>query len=658
MTLIMIVFFSHPLFAWVEDDLGTIVVTATRIGQYDYKITGDVTVIGKNQIEESNADSIPDILRNVLGVNVYDYSTNKTAKLDIRGFGETASSSVLFLVNDRKTNSIDMSGADLIQIPIESVERIEIIRGAGSVLYGDNAVGGVVNIITKKGKGPLTGKVGFSYGSYDRDSVDVQISGEKRGLSYYIYSKYANDKGYRDNSDVLSKDFNTRLCYQLTEKLKLDLEAGWHEDKYGMPGSLTAAQMETLSRRGSVNQQDYAITRDRFINLAFDLTPFIEPIYIGKLVVNVNFRNRDAYSNNVAWSSDTKNSIDTTGITAKYIFDKTIFDKQVNFVTGIDYYDNENDMTRESGSTTKITISKQELGIYGFLEYELFDNLYVNCGTRYHKAEYTFNRKDGSDDLTQSPAEWVSMGGIKYEYADKSNVFFNVQQTFRFLATDEWYNSITGVLNTDLQQQTGIQYEAGIKHNFNDKAVLTATVYRIDIDNEIYYNPKGGAFGWGANENYDKTRRIGIEIGSRFDLQKIFNIGFLDKLEFFSNYTYQQPKFSEGDYDGKYIPLVPQYQADSGILVGFGGHYDFSLTGRYVGSRFVGSDTSNSLSPLKPYYVLDSKFSYNNKNLEVFAEINNMLGEKYSTYVTSFGTTKYYYPAPETNFNMGVNIKF
>ena len=117
------------------------------------------------------------------------------------------------------------------------------------------------------------------------------------------------------------------------------------------------------------------------------------------------------------------------------------------------------------------------------------------------------------------------MAGAKYEYADGSNVFANVQQTFRFLATDEWFNTITGVLNTDLNQQTGVQAEMGIKHNFDNAAIVSVTPYWIQIDDEIYYNPQGGNFGWGANENYDKTRRIGVEIGGEADILRFLDVG-------------------------------------------------------------------------------------------------------------------------------------
>ena len=159
-------------------DLEPIVVTASRMAQHDYKIAGNVTIIDRAQIQASHAQNVPDILRQALGTFIYDQNTAKTSTLDIRGFGDTASRNVLVLVNERKINAVDISGPDLLQIPVEAIERIEIIRGAGSVLYGDNAVGGVVNIITKQGKGDLSGRVGGFYGSYDAQGTDLELSGE------------------------------------------------------------------------------------------------------------------------------------------------------------------------------------------------------------------------------------------------------------------------------------------------------------------------------------------------------------------------------------------------------------------------------------------------------------------------------------------------
>jgi len=243
--------------AKLDIDLGTIMITANRLDQDQYRFAGNVTVITKEQIQNSNAQTIPDILQSTPGVNIYDFNTTKTATLDIRGFGDSASRNTLVLVNGRRINTIDGSGADLVQIPVEAVERIEIIRGAGSVLYGDNAVGGVVNIITKKGEGKPSGKIGGVYGSYDTQGTSAEVSGEhnigKHNVSYYLYSKYLDKRGYRQNSDELHKDFNMRLSYGLSDNIEVDLEIGRHNDTYDLPGGLDVTELANLGRRGSAD---------------------------------------------------------------------------------------------------------------------------------------------------------------------------------------------------------------------------------------------------------------------------------------------------------------------------------------------------------------------------------------------------------------------
>ncbi|MBU1006711.1 MAG: TonB-dependent receptor plug domain-containing protein, partial [Candidatus Omnitrophica bacterium] len=231
-------------------NLDKIVVTATRMDQEAGSASSNISVIDKDQIESSNAQYVSEILEGEAGIHYYDNSTAKTSTIDIRGFGDTAGRNVLLLVDGRKVNPVDISGPDWIQIPLESVEKIEIIRGAASVLYGDNASGGVVNIITKKGSGTLSGKAGVKYGSYGMHQENAEISGQQDKISYYLYSKYSNTDGYRSNSDLQAKDCNARLGYDISDAISLDLTAAWHKDDYGLPGGLDdQGELDQYGRR-------------------------------------------------------------------------------------------------------------------------------------------------------------------------------------------------------------------------------------------------------------------------------------------------------------------------------------------------------------------------------------------------------------------------
>ena len=127
--------------------LGEVVVTATRTEQRMQQVPANVTVIDEEDIKNSNAKNVVDVLCTEEGIVVRDLLGNgKTSQVDLRGFGETAPANTLVLVDGRRINEIDLSGVDWMQIPLEQIERIEILRGTGSVLYGDNAVGGVINL--------------------------------------------------------------------------------------------------------------------------------------------------------------------------------------------------------------------------------------------------------------------------------------------------------------------------------------------------------------------------------------------------------------------------------------------------------------------------------------------------------------------------------
>lgn len=643
--------------------LDTVVVTASRIEQNPYEVAGNLTVITKENITASTAQNVPDVLRSALGVNIYDSSTVKSSTVDIRGFGDSAARNVLIMIDGRRVNTIDISAPDLVQVPIGAVERIEIIRGAGSVLYGDNAVGGVVNIITKQGEDNIHGRAGFHHGSYDSYGEDVEVYGEANGLSYFLYGRHYDTDGYRENSAFVSDDVSAKFKYALNENLTTRFSFGYHDDRQRLPGGLSAAQITSNGRRSAATKNDTSHTTDTNFKFGIDLTPWTEKDYWGDFVIDFIYRDRNVYDEFNQFSNfHTLRRIDTKGIMAKYIFDRTIFDRKVDFVTGVDVYDHENDILGSGSNADKLTISKKEIGVYGFLEYEMFKDIHANFGTRYHQAKYTFNQTNVVNFETQAPDEWVSMGGLKWSYAGGSNVHANVQQSFRFLATDEWYTAanfpgfgITPGLNLDLKQQTGIQYEIGVRHNFNNKVTGTLTTYMMDLDNEIYFDP--ATF---ANDNYEKTRRIGLEAGISIDVLSLVDINMLDGLIVDGSFTYQSPEFDEGANDGKDIPFVPRYQAKLGLTAKFLDYFMFSVDGQYVGSRFAINDTGNNAPKVKGHVIGSAKLSYDRDHWGIFAAVNNMTDERYFSFLSRSSDLATFSaaPAPERNYMIGMNIKF
>ena len=215
--------------------LEEVVVTATRDMQEIRKIPANVTVITGEEIQRSNAKTTVDVLRDEVGVIIRDFTGNgKTASVDIRGFGETGPLNTLVLVDGRRVNEIDLSGVDWTQIPIDQVERIEILRGPGSVLYGDNAVGGVINIITKKQEKPFSARGEIIRGSYLYHKESGSVGGKWGPLSAILHADYSSTEGYRENGFLRYKDVGGKIIYDLNENVIFNFSGNLHRDDTGL----------------------------------------------------------------------------------------------------------------------------------------------------------------------------------------------------------------------------------------------------------------------------------------------------------------------------------------------------------------------------------------------------------------------------------------
>jgi iron complex outermembrane receptor protein len=655
--------FLTAMCGWAYADeitLEPIVVTPDRTSQEEALAPSNVTVISQEEIQDSGAKTVGELLDSSLGVYIHNEGVNsKTDVADIRGFADTAVSNVLVLVDGRKINTVDMSGPDLTQIPVETIDRIEVIRGADSVLYGNNAVGGVINIITKKGEGQATGSVEYDGGSYGVSTENINVGGSEKGLSYQMNQKYSNTDGYRTDSYLLAKDYDGKFSYSLTDALTINSGIVWHQDNYGAPGALSATDIATFGRRSSSfpNNTNYASSLDKTFSLGVD-----DKTIAGDLSVDASYRNQDtyAYLDYGGEPSTIKSNITTLSILGKDVYKGVVFDHDFQTVAGVDYYNSQEKILEDGEFPANLIISKDEIGVYDQNTFWVTDKLSLNAGYRYEYAQYTFN-DIGNDAYTIKNAH-APVGGssIKYEYAPGSNVHAGVQQTFRFLTTDEWYDPISiPQLNTNLKQQTGIQYEVGIKHNLNDITSVTVTPYWIDNKNEIYYDPNIDYY-MGSNNNYGHTRRIGIEFGQETDLLKILKPK-LDKLAFNTSFTYQDPVLIGGPYNGKTIPMVPNTQATAGFDVGFLKHFIFTVNEKFTGQEYASDDFLNQAGRTKQYWTTDVKLSYKLKYMELFVGVDNIFNEFYNDYTLIYGTydtDKYYYPAPGRTVFGGIKLKF
>jgi iron complex outermembrane receptor protein len=633
--------------------LDRIVVVPYRYAEEITKTPASVEVISQEDITDSNAQTIADALRPVTGIVVRDWFNNAAkASVDIRGFGELGAMNVLVLIDGRRVNEIDLSGTDWTQIPLNQVEKIEVIRGgAGSVLYGDNAVSGVINIITKKGKGKPAIELETQVGSFDMNKQRVSLSGLQKELSYSVIASREGTHGYRENSYYKAKDFATKINYDIAPQISLRFSNSFHDSGFGLPGALLASDLEIRSRRDSKFPRDHAGDKDYY----FVLGATGEFPQGGELSFDASFRRKEVFSNFIdsagGWFPPfCKSRIDTLGFLSKYILEKSLFGLDNKVITGIDFYrsdyasDNYDIADTLQSSTDANKIST---GYYLQDEISILKRLIFAAGYRYEFARYEFYAVNPDADGELKPERNACNTGLVYKYKPDSALFFNINRSFRFPAVDEYFT--WGTLNPDLKPQVARNYEAGIRHRFNPENGFTFSLFRMNIESELYYNPLGGPWGWGANENYDKTRHEGLEFS--FDFSPLKNV------DIFANYAYTKSFFRGGIYEKKIVPMVPRYKASLGLKFILLEDFILNIRTDYVGKRYFINDQANAFSGLKGYVTADTNLSYQFNDFKATLSVNNIFNEMYSEYGV-IGVEKAYYPACGRNFNIKMEYKF
>ncbi len=646
--------------------LERIVITPYRAEHSISDVSKNVTVITKEDIELSSANYLPELIQNKAGIVVSDYYGNpKGTVVDIRGFGESSVSNVLVLVDGRRTNQVDFSGADWGQIDLNSIERIEIVRGPMTVLYGDNAVGGVINIITKKGeseKPKLT--LGNVVGSHQFKQAFATIGGRSELIDYYLSASHQETSGYRANNDYWKNNFLTNLTLHPTEQFKVDSSMGYHREHYGMPGRLYLTDIELVGRRGTVYPHDRGFTSDYFItatpNLSFSIGGAEAMLSFFNTYRERRSRGLNIYALDVS-EYETVHDILSYAFKPKLEVNASWPEKNNQFIIGIDYFDVKDNILsgdRIGDQQDETDIYKESLGVYIHDNIELYDKVLFNAGARIEWADFTFDQKRIiASHSTKSIRGTAANLGAGYKFNDESQIYFDYSRSFRMPNTEEcytnkyfaWGGGIAGGLNADIKQQRSNNYELGIRHSPFDWLDFNANIFLMDVKNEIYYDPSTY-----TNLNYEeKTRHCGLELEANYDLMH-------GKLRPFLSYIFQKSYFRGGDYADNLVPFVPKNKFSAGVVVSPIKGFDWTVALNYIGSRYKISDQNNLAPKLKDYVIIDTKIDYTIKDMKLWFAVKNLFNKEYYAYgvTNNDGTRETFYPASKRTYETGVTFIF
>jgi len=635
-------------------EIPAVVVSAARTEQSTLTTPASITIITRKQIDGSGAYHIAEVLRGQGGVQIRDFfGDGSRATIDMRGFGDSASSNTLVLIDGRRLNNPDIGSPDLNSIALDDVERIEVVQGSAGVLFGDQAVGGVINIITRQ-PGALRHSLKLSAGSYNTVNLHAMSSQAlDNGINYRASLDVRESDNYRDNNELsylngfgkLGYDYSNGSVFAELQYIKNDLNT---------PGALFAD--EVAADREQVNPSfatDYSNA---------DTT-------IGRIGLVQELSSNWSFEGEVTnRETDGDFRISFTGglpSTDNFTQDRKIQEFTPRFIgfipalnntmltIGADVVESDYELSTVFGDQFN---DQSQRSFYAQAVVPATNTLDITVGVRH--AEVENNLRDAStnafiipvyptgiqidDDVT------VATLGFTVKASDNWRVLLRADQNYRFAKVDEFLQPAFTPASTPivLETQEGLSLETGIEWTLGNNSAKFI-IYKLELENEIVLDPTVGLFG--ANINLDDTERRGFTVSGYWKSSQ--------RLGLSASYTYTDAEVTSGFFKGKNIPLV----AENSVLLS--ADYVISESWQVFGEvvaisdRVLGGDFNNSFSNLPGYGLFNVNAEYNVKDFTFNGRVNNVFNKEYADIGqlgfdpnAGFAQSAAFYPSPEINF--------
>ncbi len=633
-----------------------VVVTATRAERAPETIPARVSVITADELRARGDLNVVDALRDLAGLQFRSLSGNPAqAELSLRGFGENSHGRTLILRDGQRLNSPDMAGVNWLQLPVSSIARIEVLEGPQSVLYGDHALGGVINIITHDETRPPRTEVMAQAGSDDTYGASLATRQGNGATGYTAGADWQTSSGYRDNGDYDSLNLRGGVHSALTDTLRAAVFGTYDRMINGLPGYVTREAMKTDPRQ-TTTPDDEAATDSYNANLALDWRPAPDQRTRAAVIYN----RKEAENDFVSWSSFSDTVIDSLTFTLNHQLETSFLGLPTRLLGGIDLYADRLDADRygDAAYATRLLnagVDKTSYGAFLNNETELTDTLALNLGGRVEQARYAADVADaaGAKLVDDSETHTVSAlsASLLYRPVADAKLYATLASLYRLPFIDEqvsYYGFGSDVFYGDLDPEQGVSGELGGAWTFASDWSVDASYFCMDMKDEIAYNP---ITGW--NANLDKTRHQGLTAALGWQRAERGSL----KLR----YTYTDAEFRNGLNDGCDVPLVPHHHlalAGQAVLPA-----DLTLlaTLKVSGSQPVGGDNANTAETLASYATLDLALRYQPQRLADFSllvGVDNVFDESYANVAYTGFTGTGYYPAPGRTWKSALAYAF
>ncbi len=634
--------------------LPDVLVSATRSAQSNVTVPASITIISREEIARSGARNLAEVLRGRGSVQVIDsFGDGSRTTVGMRGFGESANANTLIMVDGRRLNNIDISDPDLNSISLKDVERVEIIHGSAGTLFGDQAVGGVINVITRTPE-RLQAFGEARRGSYDayelRSGVTQRL---ENGFSYRASIEKRESENYRDSNELDYENYLGRLGFEHSSGSAFAELQHVRED-LGTPGALFAEELAANRRQAAPGQEANFSDTETTVARIGGQQALGENWSLEAELTNreseseflLGFRTLPATDTNLQNRHLTSFNPRLVGV-----YPTPNGDVLITLGHDVEWADYE--IRSVLGGQRN---DQRTRGTYGQAVVPILPGTSLTFGARHLQVE-----NDLIDDgpFASFPAgrdiddrQFVTEVGLSVRPDERWRVFVRRDENVRFAKVDEFLFTTPGI---PLKTQTGESYEAGVEWadgGHRAKAVM----YWLDLDDEIAFDPSAGPFGFGANLNLESTRRKGVILEAAWQATP--------RLRLAGTYSYIDARVRSGALRGNRVPLVARH-------VGFAS-VDYRLTPSWrvhaelhgVSERVFSGDFDKVLGALPGYGVVNLLSEVRRGGWTFAVRVNNLLDNEYSDSGArsfdpmTFTPVESFFPSPERNFWLSVRYDY
>jgi vitamin B12 transporter len=603
-----------------DENEGEVFLSLTKTAEPLSDLTTNLTVITEEEIKEKSADTLGDILEGELGIS---YKNNgplgQAQSIFMRG---ASSGQTLVLVDGRKVNEVALGGADFTAIPASMIERVEIIRGSGTALYGTGAFGGVINIITKKAT-PLTPNVNpyFSYGTFNTINAGITGAYANDVVSILIAPSMLSSDGYEPVSFYNSKNIFGKIGVNLTEDSEIILSGQAYNADIGNPGS------KTLGYAPSKQFED-----NNYLKLDYNIK--IEDFKVQVSGYNANYtRKAPTYGNeyntvNTGFKGDvTYKEFLTLGLE----WDKNEFKQRGQQAISYDPYEA---IEVEQVNKYRETASAYLQAIFNVGNLTLIP---VVRGDKNNDYEDVF-----------TPA----LSAI-FKLTDEIKLSGNASRVWNAPTFSQLYDDSYGSANPNLKPEKGWSYDLGVEYSVN-KFTGMVTGFYIDSEDLIISDPNDNYRG----HNVGKARQYGYEVGLKYDMCK--------EVSHKINYTYTRAEDLETYQNLIYRPVhnlnyaitvkpMKALKISADVSYVTSTMYQVKHPGYSYEDYYTGDTVNVPAEPdlyLDDYCIVNARVDYQiMKYVSLWVKGNNLTNN--DKYQLNYG-----YPMPGITGTAGIDVRF